>query len=194
MMPTTNSSRSTAGGSGKLSAKVDAPTAPTRSPTLGRTGRQTSIFMHQLITGYPRTDHKNHDGLDNRRRNLRAATVAQNQQNARSHLGSTSRYKGVSWNSKQRRWIAAIRHQGNAKRLGTFGVEKDAALAYDRAAQELFGEFAVLNFPKMKGQPPRRSNGSYEANRDRIRALIRQRLEDARAASRASGPMTPEAA
>ena len=149
----------------------------TRGPYAGawirHDGRRVLLLMHKLITGWPLTDHKNHDGLDNRRRNLRNATKAQNNQNSRSRLGSSSQYKGVHWSTRQQRWRANIAHEGRVRSLGVFMSEEDAARAYDAAALQLYGEYAVLNFPQVNGRPARRSNGSYDAHRDRIRSRIR---------------------
>lgn len=95
-------------------------------------------------------DHKNGNGLDNRRSNLRFCTNAQNQHNqrkwgSRSGKPLSSRYKGVSWH-RRGHWRAKIQAQGKRRYLGQFQSEEAAARAYDRAARELHGEFAVLNF------------------------------------------------
>lgn len=104
------------------------------------------VTMHGLITGWKLADHKNHDGLDNRRINLREATYRQNTFNTRSRLGSSSQYKGVRRSG--RKWVATINGgEGGYKYLGTFLDEEDAARAYDAEAHERFGEFAYLNFP-----------------------------------------------
>ena len=105
------------------------------------------LRMHTLITGYPRTDHINHDGLDNQRHNLRPATVSQNLQNARKRQGGTSPYKGTFRPAGRTRWFASIWVNGRNRRLGTFATEIEAALAYDMAALEVFGEYACFNFP-----------------------------------------------
>jgi AP2 domain len=110
------------------------------------------VMMHSLITGWPLTDHRNHNGLDNRRANLRDATVRQNTHNTRPRLGSTSQYKGVSRASDCNRWLAQIYIGGRKTYLGIFVIEEDAARAYDAAARGEFGEFAYLNFPE-DGQP-----------------------------------------
>lgn len=102
--------------------------------------------MHMMLTGYARTDHRNGDGLDNRRANLRAATDQDNLRNMRKHRGS-SRFKGVCWHCNDRCWNVKIRLGGRAVNLGAFADEVAAALAYDAAAREYFGEFAALNFP-----------------------------------------------
>ena len=100
------------------------------------------VSMHKLLLpGHKEIDHKNGNGLDNQRHNIRPATHAQNSQNRIKSYGS-SRFKGVHWNEKRRRWIAQINRN---KWLGTFKTEEDAARAYNTAATNLFGEFARLN-------------------------------------------------
>lgn len=107
-------------------------------------GRTT--YMHRLILDAPGdVDHRNMDGLDNRRSNLREATRSQNMANSRSRGGS-SQYKGVGWHKAAGKWKAAICIEGKSVHLGLFADEKDAALAYDRAASYAWGEYARLNF------------------------------------------------
>jgi len=60
-----------------------------------------------------------------------------------------SKYKGVSWRKDRSRWIAEITVNDRTRRVGSFEVEKWAALAYDKAARKYFGEFAYLNFPEV---------------------------------------------
>lgn len=110
-------------------------------------GRMTTIYMHTLITGYRRTDHVNGDGLDNRRANLREATASQNRANQGPQRGSTSRFKGVTWDKQTGRWRAQIAWEGTNRHLGRYRTEEEAAGAYDAAAHELHGAFARLNFP-----------------------------------------------
>ncbi len=111
------------------------------------------IHMHRLILGMesddPRdVDHINCDGLDNRRRNLRPVTRAENARRAlRNKPNKTSRFRGVHWAASHGTWRASIHFDGELKRLGRFADEVEAAIAYDRAAQQFHGEFAVLNFP-----------------------------------------------
>ena len=104
-------------------------------------------YMHALILGAPGVDHINGDGLDNRRSNLRHATLSQNQANRRSRADSMSGYKGVSWHKQRRRWYARICVNGQTRGLGLYESAEDAALAYDAAAIASFGEFAATNFP-----------------------------------------------
>jgi hypothetical protein len=121
------------------------PTGPYAAATV-RTGsppRGSTILMHCLILGQPGVDHRNGNGLDNRRANLRPATHAQNQRNQRPRIVSTSEFKGVSWDSHRLKWHARIAR----RHLGRFDDELAAAKAYDAAARELYGEFAWLNFP-----------------------------------------------
>jgi hypothetical protein len=110
-----------------------------------------SRYMHRFILGVTDrrifVDHKNHDGLDNRRCNLRIGTNQQNQANSRPRSGASSMYKGVSWDRRQRRWIAVITFSGKSHYLGSFHDEREAAEAYDGAALSLFGSRALLNFP-----------------------------------------------
>lgn len=110
-------------------------------------GTFRNIRMHKLITGWPQTDHKDHDGLNNQRSNLRPATQSQNQGNQRPQAGRSSRYKGVGWLTGQRKWRAYIKIDGKSIHLGLFTSEEDAARAYDFAAIAAWGEFACLNFP-----------------------------------------------
>lgn len=109
--------------------------------------RQT-IYMHTLITGWPRVDHRNGNGLDNTRKNLREATKAQNGQN-RGPAAGHSAFKGVGWDRRTGRWYAQIKANGTRYWLGRFTDELAAAHAYDIAAQKLHGAFAWLNFPEV---------------------------------------------
>jgi len=105
--------------------------------------------MHRLIMNAPEglvVDHIDRNGLNNRKCNLRLCTKAQNVQNSRPRRNRSSKYKGVFWNKLNKKWSASI-HKGDKRiYLGGFDDEIEAALAYDRKAAELFGEFAYLNF------------------------------------------------
>lgn len=109
-------------------------------------GRGRTLFMHDLIMGAKGIDHVDHDGLNNRRSNLRVATGTQNAGNQRPQLSVTSRYKGVSRHSPTGKWQAGIQAAGRKYHLGYFSSEVEAARTYDAAAHELFGEFACPNF------------------------------------------------
>lgn len=92
-------------------------------------------------------DHINGDTLDNRKANLRIVTAAENVRNSRrpTFVGKTSKFKGVTWHSGRERWLAKIAFEGVTSPLGVFSHEEDAARAYDRAAIELFGQYARTN-------------------------------------------------
>lgn len=125
----------------------------------GTNGRRRSyVMMHREILGLPsgsvpQVDHRNHDGLDNRRANLRLATPLQNSGNTRKPKGSRySRFKGVTRSTPYptkgtRPWVASITLARKQYHLGRFWNEEEAARAYDAAAKEAFGDFAWLNFP-----------------------------------------------
>lgn len=112
--------------------------------------RVNRLFMHRLITkALPGelVDHRNCDGLDNRRTNLRIATKSLNTANQRPKRGGTSKYKGVYQPKSSTLWVAYITKDQKRTYLGSFISEEDAAHAYDMAAIKLFGEFARVNFP-----------------------------------------------
>jgi len=107
--------------------------------------------MHRVIMKAARgsqIDHKNGNGLDNRRSNLRFANVQQNRMNSKKQNRFSSRYKGVHYYKHARQWKAQIRYNGIQLYLGYYRVETDAAKVYDQKAKKLFGEFARLNFPE----------------------------------------------
>ena len=121
-----------------------------RSIHLGK-NKWKHIKMHREIIDPPDylfVDHVNHTGYDNRKANLRTATHRQNSYN-RIHFrkNQSSKYKGVSFNKRKKKWIAQIRYNSKHKFIGYFDNEIEAAKAYDKAAKIHHGEFAVLNFP-----------------------------------------------
>jgi len=115
----------------------------------GTTRNRKRVVMHRIIIDAQpgeQVDHINHDGLDNRRENLRKCTASQNQGNSRIGKNNVSGYKGVSLFSSAETWRCTIRCKGTNKYLGTFDTPEEAAYAYDMEAARLFGEFAYLNF------------------------------------------------
>lgn len=111
-------------------------------------GTKYILKMHRFLTGHERTDHRNGDGLDNRRSNLRHATNAENLRNRGATSQNTSGFKGVGLNQRSGRWRASIKIDGRQIHLGMHATPEDAARAYDAAARQHFGEFAWLNFPE----------------------------------------------
>lgn len=112
-------------------------------------GVTRKLKMHQFLLGVTgqdgEVDHINHDGLDNRRANLRVVTPGQNQANKRKYAReSTSRFKGVSL-AANGKWRAQLSVSRRKMFLGDFESEEDAARAYDAAAVHHFGEFAATN-------------------------------------------------
>jgi hypothetical protein len=123
------------------------PTGPYARAHQYPDGERAEILMHTLLTGWPRVDHCDGNGLNNQRQNLRPATASQNGANRRPVPGHSSQYKGVGWNKRSQRWRARIRFQGELRYLGSFADEVVAAKTYDAAARELFGAYARPNFP-----------------------------------------------
>lgn len=114
--------------------------------------KRTIVFMHREIMGDPLgmiVDHINHNPLDNRRSNLRICTKSENCRNRSPNKKGKSRYKGVNRVTGCDRWQAEIATNINGLRsryyLGSFKTQEQAALAYNKKAKELFGEFALLN-------------------------------------------------
>jgi len=98
--------------------------------------------LHGLLVGDAQgkeVDHISHDTLDNRRSNLRLVVRAQNARNRVKHKVATSRFLGVYWNGKCRKWAAQIRRDKHATHLGLFESETEAARAYAEAARNQTG-------------------------------------------------------
>lgn len=108
--------------------------------------------MHRVILEYYGkeienigTDHKNGNGLDNQKHNLRIANKQQNNFNQKSYNNSSSKFKGITWDKESKRWRANITVSGKYIYLGRFNDEIEAAQAYNNAALKYQGEFARLN-------------------------------------------------
>jgi len=108
--------------------------------------------MHRLLLGLTQKElegeHKDHNGLNNQRTNLRIATKSQNQMNRTKNKNSTSKFRGVCLFkvTKYTYWVAKIKVNEKHLHLGYFKNEEEAARAYDEAAIKYFKEFANLNF------------------------------------------------
>lgn len=111
-------------------------------------GKKICVLMHRLLLNAPRNvqvDHRDNNGLNNSRSNLRFCTNGQNAANRHNLTTNTSGYKGVTYHRQARRWQAAIKVDGRNHYLGLFREPELAALAYDRAAVEIHGDFAHIN-------------------------------------------------
>ncbi len=127
-------------------------------------GHWKHLYLHRLLMNTPPglvCDHINHDGLDNRKANLRNCTIAQNNANRRRVRRGSSRYLGVSRDRRRNKWVAHIKIDGVDRNLGSHTAEEDAARAYDAAAWAQHGPYAHLNFPGAypdhpanRGRPP----------------------------------------
>jgi hypothetical protein len=121
-------------------------------------GRQVFISMHREILGLDRGDkrkgdHKNMNGLDNQRCNLRVATNSLNSRNSRIRSSNKSGYRGVSWDKLSRKWKTQITVNWKVKHVGTYDNIENAAMAYDTACIKYLGNDAVLNFPLKQTEP-----------------------------------------
>lgn len=94
-------------------------------------------------------DHIDRDRSNNRINNLRLATRSQNSQNTTIKKLSTSKYRGVSWDSSRNKWIVSICVEGRTKHLGRYSSEEEASLKFIEAAKVLHGEFFAGRFTEM---------------------------------------------
>lgn len=112
-------------------------------------GKFTAILMHRYILEVKKreekVDHVNHNGLDNTRKNIRICTHSQNMSFRTSVKNSSSKYLGVSFNNKNRKWSVSLSHNKTKYYLGSFLSEDEAAFAYNEKALEAKGEYATLN-------------------------------------------------
>lgn len=118
---------------------------------------KTWLYFHRLVMGLKigdkiRVDHRNQNGLDNRKENLRRATIQQNAMNSMKVVGkmygesiTSSGFKGVSYYRRDKNFSAYIHAMGKKIHIGYYKDEISAAKAYNDAAVKYYGEFASLN-------------------------------------------------
>ncbi|MDN7951781.1 HNH endonuclease [Burkholderia multivorans] len=108
--------------------------------------RKTQEQMHRAVMGLAygdgrEVDHRNGNPLDNRRENLRICSRSQNQMNRSLQKNNRSGYKGVSWDSRRRRWSVYIGINGKNRFVGSFDTPEDGYRAYCAAAEKLHKDF-----------------------------------------------------
>ena len=108
-----------------------------------RTHRLIYLYHHGYLPKY--IDHINCNKSDNNIENLREVTNSQNGMNSKSYKNSSSKYKGVCWNKRDKNWASYIKFNYKLINLGQFKLEIEAAKTYNKAAIELFGEYSNLN-------------------------------------------------
>lgn len=114
-------------------------------------GKKVRINMHRFIMGVDssekrQVDHINNNQLDNRKSNLRFCTHRQNNYNRPPNANKKySPYKGVCFDKKRKKFVAHIMLNDKLMNLGGHDTDREAAIAYDKKAMELFGEYAYLN-------------------------------------------------
>ncbi len=117
----------------------------------GKGPKQVQVAMHNQICPVPEgmfADHINRDRLDNRKANLRPATLKQNLWNRKlAPKNVKTRYRGVNWDKSRQKWRVSLKVDGSRRKFGSFTDETEAAKRYDEIAKKYRGEFAVLNFP-----------------------------------------------
>lgn len=136
---------------------ADFPIVAERKWSAVKKGRQTYVmsrrdyeapkttYLHRLILGAQLTqavDHRDCDGLNNRRNNLRLCTQSENNKNLPLSVANTSGLKGAFFSKEKRRWYSQIRVNGKVLRLGYFATAEAAHAAYAQAAVKHHGEFA----------------------------------------------------
>lgn len=110
--------------------------------------KQKGMLMHRFIMNAPDgtvLDHINGCKTDNRKSNLRYATTSQNMANVKKRSGTTSKYKGVTWSKRDKKWEAFTSKDRRTIHFGMFNTEEEAAQKYNEEAPKYHGEFARLN-------------------------------------------------
>jgi hypothetical protein len=120
--------------------------------TIGLRGLRKQVRMHREVMKVTNknylVDHIDGNTLNNQKSNLRVCNHKENSRNQRMHKRSSSGFKGVTFKKASSCWVAQVA----TKHVGLFAKKHHAAMAYDMAAKDLFGEYAVLNFPSAINQ------------------------------------------
>jgi hypothetical protein len=120
------------------------------------------ILMHRFILNAPphkQVDHRDNNGLNNTRKNLRLCTNTENSRAKKNKsFGKASRFRGVSWKKDKRLWRATIKAEQKNIHLGYFTNELDAARAYDAAAVKYYRDFSSPNFSEKKNMKEKKKH------------------------------------
>jgi hypothetical protein len=128
--------------------------SPYAQRTVGPRKNHKTLYLHRVILGrvlgrelerWELVDHVDRNGLNCKRENLRIATRKQNARNTGKSVKNTSGYKGVTWVSDIKKWIAVISTDNKSQVVGYFTDIKEAARAWNNAALVHHGEFAYQN-------------------------------------------------
>ena len=115
--------------------------------TVHHSGRNLTMLMHRVVLNAEsglEVDHRDSDGLNNRRSNLRPATPSENRKNQVIGSRNTSGFKGVSWHRRAQKWLVQIHSEGKRTYLGLFADIEAAAAAYASASEKVHGEFGRI--------------------------------------------------
>ena len=116
----------------------------------GKRPNRKTIYMHCEIMKPPAgmdVDHIHGMTLDNRKSEMRICNRSGNKSNSKIRSDNTCGFKGVNWSKFHGKWVARVGINGRRKHIGYFDDPIQAAVAYDKAAAEIQGEFARMNFP-----------------------------------------------
>jgi hypothetical protein len=103
------------------------------------------VYMTGEDPGNLEVDHINRNKSDNRFENLRLVSDCANSINCGMRNNNTSGFRGVYWDKQMKKWASQIRHKGRKISLGYHKNIEDARDAYDKAALEIHGEYAITN-------------------------------------------------
>ena len=120
--------------------------------TVKRNGRNAMIRMHREVLCLSKgdgviVDHRDMNGLNNQKENIRRADKTINNLNKRLQKNNSSGFRGVSWHKGNAKWGAHIRVNGKLKSLGFYDEASIAAIAYNEASKKYYGENGFINLP-----------------------------------------------
>lgn len=119
-----------------------------RTVRIGEKRNAKNVWMHREILRTPQgmyTDHKDCNGLNNQKSNLRACTSRESAMNRRASVKTTSHLKGAKYKKESNRWNAGIMVNKKSIWLGSFDTQDEAHQAYIVAAYKYHGEFANID-------------------------------------------------